>query len=81
MKLSEKELKVQLTEIVNDVLAEAHLKKGDLFVLGCSTSEVVGGHIGKNSSAEVKNTDPKNNNNKLSFNGVKQKTTRMTPNP
>ena len=47
MKLSEKELKVQLTEIVNDVLAEAHLKKGDLFVLGCSTSEVVGGHIGK----------------------------------
>ena len=53
MKLSEKELKDQLTEIVNDVLAEAHLKKGDLFVLGCSTSEVVGGHIGKNSSAEV----------------------------
>ncbi|HAX1516990.1 TPA: TIGR01440 family protein [Enterococcus faecium] len=49
----EKELKDQLTEIVNDILAEAHLKKGDLFVLGCSTSEVVGGHIGKNSSAEV----------------------------
>ncbi|MBE9889633.1 TIGR01440 family protein [Enterococcus faecium] len=53
MKLSEKELKDQLTEIVNDILAEAYLKKGDLFVLGCSTSEVVGGHIGKNSSAEV----------------------------
>ena len=53
MKLSEKELKDQLTEIVNDILAEAHLKKGDLFVLGCRTSEVVGGHIGKNSSAEV----------------------------
>ena len=53
MKLSEKELKDQLTEIVNDILAEAHLKKGDIFVLGCSTSEVVGGHIGKNSSAEV----------------------------
>ena len=53
MKLSEKELKDQLTEIVNDILAEAHLKKGDLYVLGCSTSEVVGGHIGKNSSAEV----------------------------
>ena len=53
MKLSEKELKDQLTEIVNDILAEARLKKGDLFVLGCSTSEVVGGQIGKNSSAEV----------------------------
>ena len=52
-KVLENELKDQLTEIVNDILAEAHLKKGDLFVLGCSTSEVVGGHIGKNSSAEV----------------------------
>ncbi len=27
MKLSEKELKDQLTEIVNDILAEAYLKK------------------------------------------------------
>ncbi|MGC3598973.1 TIGR01440 family protein, partial [Enterococcus faecium] len=39
MNLSEKELKDQLTEIVNDLLAEPHLKKGDLFVLVCSTSE------------------------------------------
>lgn len=53
MELTETQLKKQLTEMVNDVLTEAHLKAGDLFVLGCSTSEVVGGHIGKNSSAEV----------------------------
>ena len=53
MELTEPQLKKQLTEMVNDVLTEAHLKAGDLFVLGCSTSEVVGGHIGKNSSAEV----------------------------
>ena len=53
MELTEIQLKKQLTEMVNDVLTEAHLKAGDLFVLGCSTSEVVGGHIGKNSSAEV----------------------------
>lgn len=53
MELTEIQLKKQLTEMVNDVLTEAHLKAGDLFVLGCSTSEVVGGHIGKNSSAAV----------------------------
>ncbi|TKN19669.1 TIGR01440 family protein [Enterococcus sp. VV15] len=53
MELTETQLKKQLTEMVNDVLTEANLKAGDLFVLGCSTSEVVGGHIGKNSSAEV----------------------------
>ncbi len=53
MELTETQLKKQLTEMVNDVLTETHLKAGDLFVLGCSTSEVVGGHIGKNSSAEV----------------------------
>lgn len=47
------ELQRDLTTIVNDVLEQANLKKGDVFVLGCSTSEVVGGHIGKNSSAEV----------------------------
>lgn len=46
-------LQKDLTTIVEDVLAEAHLQSGDVFVLGCSTSEVVGGHIGKNSSAEV----------------------------
>lgn len=46
-------LQKDLTVIVNDVLEQANLKKGDIFVLGCSTSEVVGGHIGKNSSAEV----------------------------
>lgn len=47
------ELQKDLTTIVNDVLEQANLKKGDIFVLGCSTSEVVGGHIGKNSSEEV----------------------------
>ena len=53
MIVTEEVLTQELTEMVNDVLAEAKLKPGDLFVLGCSTSEIVGGHIGKNSSAEV----------------------------
>ncbi|KJW12733.1 TIGR01440 family protein [Lactobacillus spicheri] len=46
-------LEKQLTEIVTDVLAAAQLKPGDLFVLGCSTSEIVGGHIGQNSDFNV----------------------------
>lgn len=53
MVVTEQVVKQELTEMVNDVLAEANLNSGDLFVLGCSTSEIVGGHIGKNSSAEV----------------------------
>ena len=42
-----------LIKIVEDVLEVAQLQAGDTFVLGCSTSEVVGGMIGKNSSQEV----------------------------
>lgn len=53
MSITEESLKQELTKMVNEVLAEANLKSGDLFVLGCSTSEVVGGQIGKNSSAPV----------------------------
>ena len=40
-------------QIVLDVLDKAALVKGDIFVLGLSSSEVVGGHIGQNSSLEV----------------------------
>ncbi|MFC6207315.1 TIGR01440 family protein [Levilactobacillus tongjiangensis] len=47
------ELKQQLAQIVQDVLDAAKLHRGDLFVLGCSTSEIVGGHIGKNSDLDV----------------------------
>lgn len=39
--------------ITDDVLEVANLAQGDVFVLGMSTSEVVGGTIGKNSSKEV----------------------------
>lgn len=47
------ELKETLRTIVQDILAEAELKSGNVFVLGCTTSEIVGGMIGKNSSKEV----------------------------
>lgn len=39
--------------IVEEVITTANVGENDLFVLGCSTSEVVGGLIGKNSSQEV----------------------------
>lgn len=47
------ELKETLTTIVQDVLNEAELKSGNVFLLGCTTSEIVGGMIGKSSSKEV----------------------------
>ena len=40
-------------QIVLDVLDKAALIEGDVFVLGLSSSEVVGGHIGQSSSLEV----------------------------
>lgn len=51
--MDEVKLKKDLDIILNDVLEIAQLKAGDTFVLGCSTSEVVGGMIGKDSSEEV----------------------------
>lgn len=38
---------------VDEVLAAAKLKKGELFILGGSSSEILGEHIGKGSSAEI----------------------------
>ena len=40
-------------QILLDVLDKAALVEEDIFVLGLSSSEVVGGHIGQNSSLEV----------------------------
>ncbi|KAF1296746.1 TIGR01440 family protein [Enterococcus sp. JM4C] len=51
--LTKETLQKELAIIVTDVLEEAVLKAGDVFVLGCTTSEIVGGTIGKNSSQEV----------------------------
>lgn len=40
-------------EIFSELVEKAKLKKGDLLVLGCSTSEIVGGNIGHDSSFEA----------------------------
>lgn len=39
--------------IISDIIERSAIQKGQLFVLGLSSSEVVGGMIGQNSSQEV----------------------------
>lgn len=43
----------QTRVIVDDIIEHSAIKKGQIFVLGLSSSEVAGGLIGKNSSAEI----------------------------
>ena len=38
-----KQIETQARQAVTELLAEAKLKKGDVFVVGCSSSEIVGG--------------------------------------
>ena len=46
-------LQAQTEHLIEDVIKQADLKKGQLFVLGLSSSEVNGGVIGQHSSAEI----------------------------
>ena len=39
--------------IIEELIEKTNLKEGSLFVIGCSSSEVVGGNIGKASSKEA----------------------------
>ena len=48
-----KQIETEARQAVTELLAQAKLKKGDVFVVGCSSSEIVGGHIGKDSSVEA----------------------------
>ncbi len=47
------EISRQTEKIITEVLASHPQKKGSVFVIGCSSSEVAGGSIGKDSSAEI----------------------------
>lgn len=51
MELSE--LTAQARQATEELLAAAHLEKGDIFVVGCSSSETTGGRIGHHSSMEA----------------------------
>lgn len=53
MSVDLKKIEKDLTMVVNEFIEEAKLQKGDLVVLGCSTSEVIGNQIGKGSSLEA----------------------------
>lgn len=48
-----KQLKIETQVILEDVLSKSNIKFGQVFVLGLSSSEVLGGKIGKNSSLEI----------------------------
>lgn len=45
----------QTKAVVEEICEKANLQKGNIFVVGCSTSEVIGAKIGTNSSPEIAN--------------------------
>ncbi len=47
------EIKQQAANAVTELLAEANLNEGDILVIGCSSSEIVGERIGHGSSVEA----------------------------
>ena len=47
------EITSQARQAVTELLEAAKLRPGDLFVVGCSSSEMVGARIGKGSSLEA----------------------------
>ncbi len=46
-------IRTQAENAIKEILNAAPLKKGDLFIVGCSSSEIIGGKIGKDSSYEA----------------------------
>ena len=47
------QIQTEARQAVEELLEQAKLKKGDVFVVGCSSSEIVGGHIAKDSCLEA----------------------------
>ena len=47
------QLTAQARQSTEELLEAAHLETGDIFVVGCSSSEIMGGHIGHDSSMEA----------------------------
>ena len=44
---------LQATKLMEEFVEKANLKAGDVMVIGCSTSEIIGSKIGSNSSPET----------------------------
>ena len=53
MKLVEKEAADQLAAAAEELISIAKPRKGQIFVLGCSSSEVLGAKIGTGGSSDV----------------------------
>ena len=51
--LNLEEIKSQSAEAVREVLEKSHLKKGEIFVVGCSSSEVQGDAIGTHTNVDI----------------------------
>lgn len=47
------EIKTQAEQVISELLEASKLKEGQLLVIGCSSSEIVGERIGKGSSMEA----------------------------
>lgn len=47
------EIQEQTARALEELLAASAMHSGDIFIVGCSTSEVMGRHIGKGSSVEA----------------------------
>lgn len=47
------DIKNQSAALAHELIKEAHLKKGNIVVVGCSSSEIVGERIGKGSTLEA----------------------------
>lgn len=47
------EIKIAARTLINEMLEKTKLTAGDIFVIGCSSSEILGSNIGKGSSYEA----------------------------
>lgn len=47
------EIRTAVESAAKELLAVADLKPGDIFILGCSSSEIKGEHIGKGSDIDA----------------------------
>ena len=47
------QITAQAQQAATELLEAAHMETGDLFVVGCSSSEITGGRIGKQSSMQA----------------------------
>ena len=53
MNFTPEEIKQQVAAVTAEIVQRGNLNRGSIFVVGCSTSEIIGGQIGKSGSLQV----------------------------